>query len=235
MGGDPGYYICAPISHLWASYPIHVQLSVVTSRLEAKGRLANGKWTGIPTTATALTEWSTQTPILKYLCLIFDDIQSFVLDEHQSNTAMVYAGPSVPLHLQSTAAYPEAMLTVKAEAGKERNWADVVCPFESASHPGRIERVSALQVLVNHPDRANKSRSKVLWALERILLCDVRRCFSFGVDVAGAVFQVWFACRATLFSFSFDWLKVWFTFKTSLSWLLIRPRIRTRLYDSSLP
>jgi len=63
---------------------------------------------------------------------------------------MVYAGPSVPPHLQSTAAYPEAMLTVKAETGKELNWADVICPFESASHPGRIECVSALQVLVNH-------------------------------------------------------------------------------------
>ena len=58
-------------------------------------------------------------------------------------------------------------------------------------------------------DQVNKSRSKVLWALERILLCDVRRCFSFGVDIAGATFQIWFACRAALFSFSFDWLKVW--------------------------
>lgn len=150
MGGDPGYYIRAPISHLWASYPTHVQLNAITSHLEAKGRLANGNWTGIPTTAAALAGWSTQTPILKYFCLIFADIQSFVLDEHRSNTVMVYAGPSVPPHLQSTAAYPEAMLTVKAETGKERNWADVICPFESASHLERVERVSALQFSVNY-------------------------------------------------------------------------------------
>jgi len=63
---------------------------------------------------------------------------------------MVYAGPSVPPHLQSTAACPEAMLTVKAETGKECNWTDVICPFESASHSGCVERVSALQLLVNH-------------------------------------------------------------------------------------
>ena len=53
-----------------------------------------------------------------------------------------------------------------------------------------------------------KSRSKVLRSLERILLCDVRRCFSFGVDVVGATFRIWFACRAALFSFSFDWVEV---------------------------
>ena len=149
MGGHPGYYICAPISHLWASYPTHVQLNDIASHLETKGRLTNGSWTGIPTTTTALAEWFTQTPVLKHLCLIFDDIQSFVLGERPSDAAMVYAGPSVPAHLQSVAAYPEAMLTVKAEIGRERNWADVICPFESAYHPSRVEHVSALPILAN--------------------------------------------------------------------------------------
>lgn len=149
MGGHPGYYICAPISHLWASYPIHVHLGDITSHLEAKGRLSNGSWTGVPTTTTTLIEWLTQTPVLKHLCLIFDDIQSFVLDGHPSDTAMVYAGPSAPPHLQSTAAYPEAMLAVNAERGEEHNWADVICPFESAYNSRCIERVSALSLLAN--------------------------------------------------------------------------------------
>ena len=145
MGGDPGYHICAPITHLWASYPINVQLDVVASHLEAKGRLTNGSWTGLPTT-TPLTEWSTRTPILKHLCLIFGDVQSLVLGERRSGMAMVYAGPSIPPHLQSPTAYPEAMLTLRAEAGEEYNWADVMCPFESAFYPGRIDRVSVLRM-----------------------------------------------------------------------------------------
>ena len=62
---------------------------------------------------------------------------------------MVYAGPSVSPHLQSTAAYPEAMLTVGVGIGKESNWADVICPFESAYHPSHIERVSALPILAS--------------------------------------------------------------------------------------
>ena len=145
MGGDPGYHICAPIGHLWASYPINVQLDVVASHLEAKGRLANGRWTDLPTTATTLTEWSTHTPVLKHLCLIFDDIQSLVLEECRTDMAMVYAGPSMPPHLQSPDAYPEAMLTLRAETRGEYNWADVICPFESEFYPGRIERVSTLR------------------------------------------------------------------------------------------
>ena len=149
MGGQPGYYICAPMSHLWASYPIYVQLDDLESYLEAKGRLSNGNWTGVPATATALTEWFTQTPVLKHFCLIFDEIQSFVLGERQGDTAMVYAGPSAPPHLQSATAYPEAMLAVKAEAGQERNWTDVMCPFESAYHPRCVERVSALLILAS--------------------------------------------------------------------------------------
>ena len=141
MGGRPGYYIRAPISHLWASYPTHVQLNNIASHLETNGRLTNGSWTGIPTTTvTALAEWFTQTPVLKHLCLIFDDIQSFLLDQHlASDKVMVYAGPSVPSHLQSTTAHPEAMLTMKAEVGKGYDWADVICPFESARHPSRVE------------------------------------------------------------------------------------------------
>ena len=104
----------------------------------------------LPTAATTLVEWFTQAPALKYLCLIFDDIQSFMLGEHPNDTAMVYAGPSVPPHLQSTTAYPEAMFTMKAKTGKERNWADMTCPFESAYHPNRSERVSASLILANH-------------------------------------------------------------------------------------
>ena len=95
-------------------------------------------------------EWFTQAPALKYLCLIFDDIQSFMLGEHPNDTVMVYAGPSVPPHLQSTTAYPEAMFAMKAKTGKERNWADVICPFESAYHPNRSECVSASLILANH-------------------------------------------------------------------------------------
>ena len=146
MGGHPGYYICAPVAHLWACYPDHAQLDGITSHLEAKGTLSSGSWAGVPTTATTLTEWLTRTPVLRHLCLIFDDIQSFVLGEHQSDLAMLYAGPSVPPHVQSTTAYPEAILTAKAEVGKDRGWADVICPFESAHHPEYIERVSASQI-----------------------------------------------------------------------------------------
>ena len=96
MGGHPGFYIRAPITHLWASYPIHVQLDDITSHLEATGRLFDGSWAGIPTTTPALTEWPERSPVLKHLCLIFDDIQSFVFGEHQCDMEMVYAGPSVP-------------------------------------------------------------------------------------------------------------------------------------------
>lgn len=149
MGGRPGYYIRAPISHLWASYPTHIQLNNVVSYLEAKGRLTDGSWTGIPTAATTLAEWSTQAPVLKHFCLIFDDIRSFLLGECPSDTVMVYAGPSAPARPQSTATYPEAMLTVKTEMGKGHNWADVICPFESVYHPGRVERVSALPISAN--------------------------------------------------------------------------------------
>lgn len=149
MGGHPGYYICAPITHLWASYPTRVQLDDITSYLEAKGRLSNGSWTGVPTTTTTFVEWLTQTPVLKHLCLIFDDIQSFVLGGHPSDTAMVYAGPSAPPHLQSVTAYPEAILALKTGIGEEPNWADVMCPFEFAYNSGCIERVSALPLLAN--------------------------------------------------------------------------------------
>jgi len=85
------------MTHLWTSFPIHIQLDDVTSHLEAKGRLSNGSWAGIPTKESALTEWLARTPILGYLCLIFDDIQSFALGEHRSDTPMVYAGHQ-PLH-----------------------------------------------------------------------------------------------------------------------------------------
>ena len=148
MGGRPGYYICAPLSHLWASYPVHVQLDDITSHLEARGRLSNGSWVGVPTAAAALTEWLTQTPVLRHLCLAFDDIQSFSLGGHQNDTEMVYAGPSVPPHFQSTTAYPEATLVAR-EMGKERDWSDVICPIESEHRPEYIERVSALQISVN--------------------------------------------------------------------------------------
>ena len=62
---------------------------------------------------------------------------------------MVYAGPSAPPHLQSTAAYPEAMLALKTGIGEEPNWADVMCPFEFAYNSRCIERVSALPLLAN--------------------------------------------------------------------------------------
>jgi len=208
MGGRPGYYICAPITHLWASYPDHAQLDDIVSHLEAKGRLSNGSWAGVPTTATTLTEWLMQTPVLRHFCSVFDDIQSFVLGERQSDTAMSYAGPSVPPHLQSSTAYPEAIFAARAKVGKDRNWADVICPFESAHHPEHIERVSTSQFQQTIVNQVNQSKSKVLWALERTLLCDVSRCFSFGVDVAGATFRIWFACRSSIFAFSFDWLEV---------------------------
>ena len=159
MGGYPGYYICAPISHLWTSYPIQVQLEDIASHLEVKGRLSNGSWTGVPTTATPLTEWFTQTPVLKHFCLIFNDIQSFVHGEHQSDTTIVYAGPSKPPHLQSATAYPEAMLVVKGKVGKERSWADLICPFESAYHPRCIERVSALPIF-GEPSLTKRTRAR---------------------------------------------------------------------------
>ena len=150
MGGRPGYYVRAPISHLWASYPTHVQLNNIASHLETKGRLTNGSWTGIPTTGTARAEWFMQMSALNHLCLIFDDIQSFVLGEHlASDKVMVYTGPSVPSHLQSTTAYPEAMLTMKVDVGNGYDWADVICPFESACHPAHVECVSALQISAN--------------------------------------------------------------------------------------
>ena len=149
MSGRSGYYIRAPITHLWASFPIHVQLDDIASHLEAKGKLSNGSWAGIPTTAPTFTEWPAWTPVLRHLCLIFDDIQSFVLGEHRGDTVMVYAGPSVPPHHQSTTAYPEAMLAVRAEVGKERNWTDVMCPFEYARHPGYIEHVSVFWISAN--------------------------------------------------------------------------------------
>jgi hypothetical protein len=141
MRGHPDYYIRAPITHLWASYPIHVQLDDIVSHLEARGKLANGSWTGVPTTATTFTEWFIQKPALKHLCPIFNDIQSFVLGERQSDTTMVYAGLSVPT------LYPEAMLAVKGVLGKECDWADVICPFESDY--GHAEDVSALPMLAN--------------------------------------------------------------------------------------
>lgn len=154
MGGDPGYYIRAPrapISHLWASYPIHVQLDDIASHLVAKGRLSKGTWTGISTTAASLAE-PVQTPVLKHFCLILNDIQSFVLQVggRQRDTEMVCAATSeASLYLQSTFAFPEAMLAVRLELRKERDCTDVICPFESTHHPRSAERVSALPILAN--------------------------------------------------------------------------------------
>jgi hypothetical protein len=60
---------------------------------------------------------------------------------------MVYAGISVPPQSKPTNLYPEAMLAVKGVLGKECDWADVICPFESDY--GRTEDVSALPMLAN--------------------------------------------------------------------------------------
>ena len=150
MGGHPGYYICIPISHLWASYPTHSRLDDIASHLETKGRLVNGSWAGIPTTATTPAEWFTQAPALKYPCLIFDDIQSFMLGEHPSDMVMVYAGPSVPPTPSVHHCVSRGNVTMKVKTEQERNWADVICPFESAYHPNCSERVSASLILANH-------------------------------------------------------------------------------------
>jgi hypothetical protein len=117
--------------------------------LEAKGRLANGRWTSIPTTAAARAEWFADTPVLEYICLIFEDIQTFVFGEHRSDKTMIYAGPSVPAHLQSTTAYPEAVLATNAGTGMQRSWADVICPFEFEDDPRRIEHVSLLLIVAD--------------------------------------------------------------------------------------
>jgi hypothetical protein len=147
MDGRPGYYICAPVNHLWASYPIRIQLDDLKARLEADDKLTNGRWTGIPTTTTALAEWFARTPVLEHLCSIFDDIQSLLSADNRNENTIIYAGPSVPAHLQSATAYPEAMLAARVRAGKERSWADVICPFEFEDDPRRIKHVSLLLIV----------------------------------------------------------------------------------------